>query len=276
MCQCDAQTVADGNRCRVADGDRAVRVPADSIAPAEHGQRAQRIQPRGDPSQAAISTVPCVRTRASELAVSFHESCADPAEASTKIKRLQRQPKRLVGTFARRHVCTETLSQLVGELAGVTAAHRDAALHARIARPCQHGLQARLMAAQTCVEAPVCAMCQPIDVRSDVVPLGDHEFRGCGGRRRAEVGDKIGDGDVGLVPDGRNRRYRTRGDRSRHGLLIEGPQIFDRSSAASDDDDINARHLTDRRQCSRDVRGGTGALDAGRAEHDVRVWGSGA
>ena len=54
----------------------------------------------------------------------------------------------------------------------------------------------------------------------------------------AQVGHEIGDGDVGLVAHGRDHRHGTGGDGARHGLFVEGPQIFERAAAAAHNDDV--------------------------------------
>ena len=65
------------------------------------------------------------------------------------------------------------------------------------------------------------------------------------------VGDEVGDRHVGLVADGRNHRHRARGDRARDDLLVERPEILDRSAAASDDDDVDAGHARRWREIAR-------------------------
>ena len=58
-----------------------------------------------------------------------------------------------------------------------------------------------------------------------------------GGRRRgrAQIGHEIGDGHVGLVAHRRDHRHGASGDGPRHGLFVEGPEIFERSAAAAHD-----------------------------------------
>src|SRR5215207_9432884 len=89
------------------------------------------------------------------------------------------------------------------------------------------------------------AASQAIDARDEViVPSHDHLRR----RRRrwcADVGHEVGDGDVGLMANGGNRRDWTAGDRAGDDLFIEGPEILDRSTTAADDDDVHAADATD-------------------------------
>ena len=46
------------------------------------------------------------------------------------------------------------------------------------------------------------AMRQPIDTCTEVILPGDDHLGGRGGCRCAEIGDEVGDRDVGLMPDG--------------------------------------------------------------------------
>ena len=112
---------------------------------------------------------------------------------------------------------------------------------------------------------------QPIDPAAEVVLRRDHHFGGCRRRRRAQVGDEIGDRDVGLVPDGGDDRHGARGNRSRHAFLVERPEIFDRSAAAAGDDDVDAGHARDRAQPLDDLGRRIVSLDARRADDQVGV-----
>ena len=61
-------------------------------------------------------------------------------------------------------------------------------------------------------------------------------------------------------------------DRARDDFLVERPEIFDRSAAAADDDDVDARHARrSARSAARDVRRRALALHARRADDEVRV-----
>ncbi len=64
---------------------------------------------------------------------------------------------------------------------------------------------------------------------------GQRRGRGCG---RAQVGDEVGDGHVDFVTDARHRRHAAGGDRARHALVIEAPEIFERAAAARDDEHV--------------------------------------
>ena len=77
-----------------------------------------------------------------------------------------------------------------------------------------------------------------IDLRADFALRPDHDLGGRGRRRRAQVGYEVADGEVGLVADRGDRRDRAGGNGAGHRLLVEGPQIFERSSAAADQHDV--------------------------------------
>ena len=55
-----------------------------------------------------------------------------------------------------------------------------------------------------------------------------------GGRRRgrAEVGDEIGDGEVDLMAHAADHRNLTCGDGAGDNFFVEGPEVFERASAA--------------------------------------------
>jgi hypothetical protein len=65
---------------------------------------------------------------------------------------------------------------------------------------------------------------------------------GGGRRRRAEIGDEIDDGPVGLVADRGDERDGACRSGAGDALVVEAPEIFEAAAAASDDDEIGARH----------------------------------
>ena len=114
------------------------------------------------------------------------------------------------------------------------------------------------------------AILQPIDAAAELVLGRDDDLGGRRRRRRAHVGDEVGNRDVGFVADGRDDRHRRARDGARHDLLVEGPQILDRSAAAPDDDDVDARHAGDCAQAAGDFERRALALDAGRTDDEVQ------
>ena len=67
----------------------------------------------------------------------------------------------------------------------------------------------------------------------------DDQFGRGGRRRRAQVGDKIADREVGLVADGGDDGNLGGGDGARQAFIVEGEEIFERAAAARHDDDIH-------------------------------------
>src|SRR5438067_11551993 len=83
--------------------------------------------------------------------------------------------------------------------------------------------------------------------------------------------DEVSDRDVGLVSDGRNDGDLTTGDGARDDFFVEGPEIFDRSAAPSNDDDVDSRDETDGAYSNTDLERGVFALHTDRPSHQVYV-----
>ena len=133
----------------------------------------------------------------------------------------------------------------------------DAAAHALHARA-QHGPQ---------------PLVQPIDPAAEFILGRDDELGSRRRSRRAEVGDEVGNGDVGLVADAGDDRHGNARDGACDHLLVERPEIFDRSAAAREDDDVDASDTANLPQRARHVRRRVRALHPRRAydQMDVRV-----
>ena len=71
-----------------------------------------------------------------------------------------------------------------------------------------------------------------------VLGLGD-ELGGGGGGGGAEVGDEVGDGEVGFVADGGDDGEARGDDGAGHGFAVEGGQVFERAAAAGEDDEVD-------------------------------------
>ena len=74
------------------------------------------------------------------------------------------------------------------------------------------------------------------DARPQLVTRRNNQLGRCGRRGRPQVGDEISDGNVGLVPDGRNHRHRAGHYGARHSFLVERPKILERAAATRHDD----------------------------------------
>src|SRR2546430_1871860 len=70
--------------------------------------------------------------------------------------------------------------------------------------------------------------------------LGGGDELCCRGRGGcAKVGNKVRDGEVGLVPDGGDDGKLGGGDDAGQGLVVEAGEVFHGTSAACDDDDVD-------------------------------------
>ena len=79
--------------------------------------------------------------------------------------------------------------------------------------------------------------------------VGAHRHGDLGGRgrrRRPEVGGKVDQRHVGLVPHGGDQRDVARCRGAHHDFLVEGPEVFQAAAAAGDDQHVGPRH---RRGC---------------------------
>ena len=81
-------------------------------------------------------------------------------------------------------------------------------------------------------------------LRFDLLPRPDHQFRSRRRSRRPQIGDKIHDGEIRLVPDGRDHGNLRIRDGSRQPLMVETGEVFGRASATRNDDDLNRAAAT--------------------------------
>src|SRR6266545_238612 len=112
---------------------------------------------------------------------------------------------------------------------------------------------------------------KPVDAAAEFVFRGkDHlgRRRGC---RRAKVRDEVRDRHVRFVSDRRHHGNRTGHDRASDALLIERPEILDRSAATSDDHDVYSGNFDDHPQRGRDVSGGIFSLHARGTNQNARI-----
>ena len=110
-------------------------------------------------------------------------------------------------------------------------------------------------------QRPAASSLQERQLGAQILLDRDGQLGGGRRRRRPQVGDEIGDGEVGLVADGRDHRDAAGDDGPRHRLFVEGPEIFQRSAAPRHDDDVD---VVDRRQAPqrrRDRQRGPLSLD---------------
>ena len=78
-----------------------------------------------------------------------------------------------------------------------------------------------------------------IECRADLIFARGDDLGGGGRRRRAEVGDKVGDREVRFVADSGDNGDRRLADRARYFFLVESPQVFGRAATTADDQDVD-------------------------------------
>src|SRR5581483_5538340 len=67
----------------------------------------------------------------------------------------------------------------------------------------------------------------------ELLSCGDYHLRGRRGSGRAQIGDKIRNGEMCLMPNCGNHRNLRSEDRTRECLIVECSQIFERAASAS-------------------------------------------
>ncbi len=104
------------------------------------------------------------------------------------------------------------------------------------------------------------ALAQSAQGREPCFTIGHDDLRGRGRRRRAHVGDEIGDGEIDLVADAADDGDGRGGDGARHRLVVEGPQILERAAAAGQNEHVALGPPAGQAYCRHDLRGGRCAL----------------
>ncbi len=188
--------------------------------------------------------------RARQPAVGADQARADGREPPAEIAGVELAAKLLQPPLAR--------SRAVPRTARASACDSSAAWRPRIAtrarkagerRPAAQHVDAAARVAGRGRRAAARSRSRSRSMRAAELVLGrDDDLGGRRRRRRPQIGDEIGDRDVGFVADRRDDRHRRQRDRARDDLLVERPEILDRAAAAADDDDVDAGHAADRPQ----------------------------
>ena len=103
----------------------------------------------------------------------------------------------------------------------------------------------------------------------DLDPVRRDDLGGGGRRRRAPVGDEVGDRGVGLVADGGDDGHAAGEDRARDELVVERPELLDRAAAAAGDDHVDVAARVELLDGADDAGDGVGALHGRRRKHDL-------
>ncbi len=76
---------------------------------------------------------------------------------------------------------------------------------------------------------------EPYEGIEPFLGIGNRKFRGRGGRRRTHVRCEVGNGEIDLVTDPGDHRDGRSHDRARQALVVERPEIFQRTAASAED-----------------------------------------
>src|SRR6478735_2861271 len=99
-----------------------------------------------------------------------------------------------------------------------------------------------------------------VDEGALVGGVGDDLLAGVGRCRGPPVGDEVEERRVDVVPDGADDGSAGLGDRTDHRLVGEGKQLLERTSATSDDDDVDGRQGVELAERLEDLGDGRRAL----------------
>ena len=99
--------------------------------------------------------------------------------------------------------------------------------------------------------------------------VGNGELRRGGGRGRPQVGDEVGEGDVGLVADGADDGMRAGVDGPCDGLVVEGHELFGGAAAAGDDHCVDVGLVAEDGEGLEDGGDGAVALNAAGDQREL-------
>src|SRR5262249_9643120 len=112
---------------------------------------------------------------------------------------------------------------------------------------------------------------QVSDVSIEFAARLNDKFRGSGRSGRADVRNKISDGEIGFVADAGNDRNFALENRACNDFFVEGPKIFHRTAATSEDQNVNEFSLIEKSQCADNFFSGAVALHTHGKQRDVHV-----
>ncbi len=137
----------------------------------------------------------------------------------------------------------------------------------RMAERSVEGVQPRALRPDTFPHRAKQSTFELLEASRELGAVGRDGFRGRGRSRGAMVAHEVGEGDVGFVSYADDDRRAGVGDRAGYAFLVEGPQVFEASSPASDDQDVTSPEGIQLAYGMGDPRSRGSALNAGR-RHD--------
>src|SRR5207253_2626871 len=99
----------------------------------------------------------------------------------------------------------------------------------------------------------------------------DNQFGGGGRRGSADIGNKIGDSEIGFVADAGDDRDFGSEDGARDDFFVEGPQIFHGAAAAREDEHVDEFPSIEKLQGLNDFFGRAFALHAHRKKYEMDI-----
>ncbi len=109
------------------------------------------------------------------------------------------------------------------------------------------------------------------DVAVEFLARPDDNFRSGGRSGSAQVGHKIGDGEIGFVSHAGDHRHSGSGNRAGDSFLVECPEVFERAAAAGEDHHVGEFGAIEIAQARDDFAGRSFALHFYGIELDVNI-----
>src|SRR6267143_4103111 len=228
--------------------DLARRGARQAVATAEHRQRRQRIESADGGPEAVARAVAPTGERRDQSRLEIRQSMPVTGYARDRIGGAQ-GPDRQRDTMA----CATELAAHLTAKAGRQLVHPPLEV---AQRPGGDALE------------PRAELAEAVDHR---LLLAHDQLGRRGRRRRAKVGDEIGDREVHFVAHGRHDGHLRRRDRPGDDFFVEGPEILERAAAAADDDDVDAAERVEVAEPLGDLLGRAFSLHPARRDHDVEL-----
>ena len=179
------------------------------------------------------------------------------------------EPLEFVGEAAmahgplRFHAEGEIVDALLAAAELIAFAHEDGFdANARQTAGCQH---------EAVAGGALEALVEGLNAIGDVVERRGDQLGSSGGRGGAQVGDEVGNGEVGLVADGRDDGELGSGDGFGEEFGIEGGKVFERAAAAGDDDEVGVASAIEIGNAGGDFGGSSFSLNKRGIDEDVEA-----
>jgi hypothetical protein len=169
------------------------------------------------------------------------------------------------------HVCAETMSEAGGELVRALALLAQKIKRATKATAAREFVDAADKDEDAVTHLLIQSAAKIGDVLIEFAARLHHELGGSRGRGGADIGDKIGYGEIGFVADAGDYGDFGGGDGAGNFFFVEGPEIFEGAAAAGQNEHVYHFSAIEELQGADDVRGCAIALYAHRIECQVHI-----